>query len=162
MNSYLHHAGNVLLVLVVVLVIGGRFIKGKSRQTAEGLAFPMKQYLFALYLIVLGFVVVMVVSMHGTRLAWAEYLLFTVLVLLLAFRLPGTIVLQPDAVTQHFWLRKDKVIRYPEVMAIQSIQGGRMTKVSGDNRVTILHTMNHAAGEEFRAELSKRTGKQIV
>lgn len=162
MNPYLHYASNVLLVLVVVLVVAGRFIKGKAKQTAEGLAFPLKQYLIWLYAIVFLFVIGMVISMHGTKLAWAEYLLFAVLVVLLAFRLPGTIVLGPDAITQHYWLREDKTIRYPEVMTIQSLQAGRLTKVSGDNRVTILHSMNHAAAAEFQQELSKRTGKQVI
>ena len=77
------------------------------------------------------------------------------------YQLPGTIVLTPTAVVQRFWLRAQKTIAYGEVMVIQAVQAGRITRVLGDNRVTITHTYNHSAAAEFREEIARRTGKQV-
>jgi hypothetical protein len=76
--------------------------------------------------------------------------------------MPGTIALTPTAVIQRFWFRPSKTIQYNEVMAIQSAQSGRITRVLGDNRVGITHTSNHCAAEEFRKELERRTGKRVI
>jgi hypothetical protein len=63
---------------------------------------------------------------------------------------------------QHFWLRKTKAMRYDEVTSAQIIGAGRMTRVLGDNRVSITHTWNHSASDEFRKELERRTGKRVL
>ena len=76
--------------------------------------------------------------------------------------MPGTITLTPTAITQRFWFQPSKTIQYNEVMAIQAAQGGRITRVLGDNRVTITHTSNHCAAAEFRQELERRTGKRVI
>ena len=61
-----------------------------------------------------------------------------------------------------FWFQPSKAIQYNEVMAIQAMQGGRMTRVLGDNRVKITHTSNHCAAAEFQQELERRTGKRVI
>jgi hypothetical protein len=76
--------------------------------------------------------------------------------------MPGTIALTPTAVMQRFWFRPSKQIQYNEVMAVQSAQGGRITRVLGDNRVQISHTSNHSAAAEFQQELERRTGKRVT
>jgi IS5 family transposase len=76
--------------------------------------------------------------------------------------MPGTITLTPTAITQNFWFQPSKAIQYNEVMAIQAMQGGRMTRVLGDNRVRITHTSNHCAATEFQQEIARRTGKRVV
>ncbi len=75
--------------------------------------------------------------------------------------MPGTIVLTSNAIVQHFWLRADKTIQYPEVMAIQAATQGQ-TRVLGDNRTTITHTISHADSARFRAELAQRTNKTLT
>ena len=70
--------------------------------------------------------------------------------------------LTPMAITQRFWFQPSKTIQYSEVMAIQAMQGGRMTRVLGDNRVKITHTSNHCAAMEFQQEIERRTGKRVV
>ena len=81
---------------------------------------------------------------------------------LTAYQLPGTILLTPTAVLQRYWFRGDRIIQYHEVMAIQSIQAGRITRVLGDNRMTIIHNTAHSAAEQFRTELARRTNKRIT
>jgi hypothetical protein len=37
-----------------------------------------------------------------------------------------------------------------------------MTRVLGDNRVSITHTWNHSGSDQFRKELERRTGKRVI
>ena len=86
--------------------------------------------------------------------------LFIAAIAIGVMQMPGTITLTPTAVTQRFWFQPSKAIQYNEVMAIQAMQGGRMTRVLGDNRVKITHTSNHCAAAEFQQEIERRTGKR--
>jgi hypothetical protein len=83
-------------------------------------------------------------------------------VALVASQMPGTIVFTPTQLVQHYWLRKDKAISYHQIMSVQAVGGGRMTRVLGDNRVTITHTWNHSGSAEFVQELERRTGKRAI
>jgi hypothetical protein len=47
-------------------------------------------------------------------------------------------------------------------MSIQMVGAGRMTRVLGDNRVSITHTWNHSGATEFVKELERRTGKRAI
>jgi hypothetical protein len=93
---------------------------------------------------------------------WWMALLFIAAVALGVMQMPGTIVLTSMAITQRFWLQPSKAIQYDEVVAIQGMQGGRMTAVLGDKGVRITHTSNHSAAMEFRQELERRTGKRVI
>ena len=74
------------------------------------------------------------------------------LVALILSQMPGTIVLTPTAVISASGCAALKAIQYNEVMSIQMIGAGRMTRVLGDNRVNITHTWNHsAAGSSGRS-----------
>ena len=153
------------LAALFALLYAGRMVKGSPRETPEGLAFPLKP------LVLWGRVLVL--PLYFALFAWPLFtthqhvpLWFPVLLVLLAafilFQMPGTIVLTPTAVFQRFWLRSDKSILYTEIMSIQAIGAGRMTRVLGDNRVSITHTWNHSGAEQFRKELERRTGKRII
>ena len=89
-------------------------------------------------------------------------LLFVAAIAVGVMQMPGTITLTPVAITQSFWFQPSKAIQYNEVMTIQAMQGGRMTRVLGDNRVTITHTSNHCAAIEFQREIERRTGKRVI
>jgi hypothetical protein len=89
-------------------------------------------------------------------------LLFIAAIAVGLMQMPGTITLTPTAITQRFWFQPSKAIQYNEVMTIQAMQGGRMTRVLGDNRVKITHTSNHCAAIEFQREIESRTGKRVV
>ena len=79
------------------------------------------------------------------------------------FQVPGTIYLTPTAVEQRFWFRAGKVIPYADIMTVYAAaRGGSITRVLGSNRVTITHGFNHSASAEFRAELSRRSGKKLT
>jgi hypothetical protein len=156
-------AGAVALVLV--LLYGSRLSKGTVRETPEGLAFRIKPLFawsraIALPAYMLFFVYIMIVQKQTVP--WWMALLFLAAVALGVMQMPGTIMLTPTAITQRFWFQPSKTIQYNEVVAIQGMQGGRMTAVLGDNRVKITHTSNHSAAVEFRQELERRTGKRVI
>jgi hypothetical protein len=151
--------------VVFLMLYGGRLSKGSVRETAEGLAFPIKPLFAVARAIVLPayllFFVYLLMS-HKQPVPWWMVLLFVAAIAVGVLQMPGTIVLTPMAITQRFWLRPLKVIQYTEVMSLQAVQGGRMVQVLGDNRVRITHTSNHSASAEFRQEIERRTGKRVV
>jgi hypothetical protein len=151
--------------VVFLMLYGGRLSKGSVRETAEGLAFPIKPLFAVARAIVLPayllFFVYLLMS-HKQPVPWWMVLLFVAAIAVGVSQMPGTIVLTPMAITQRFWLRPLKVIQYTEVMSLQAVQGGRMVQVLGDNRVRITHTSNHSASAEFRQEIERRTGKRVV
>jgi hypothetical protein len=151
--------------LAVLLLYGSRLTKGSVVQTTDGLAFRIKPLFawaraIALPAYILFFVYMM--SMRKQPVPWWMALLFIAAIVVGVVQMPGTITLTPMAITQRFWFQPSKTIQYNEVMTIQAMQGGRMTRVLGDNRVNITHTSNHCAAEEFRQELERRTGKRVV
>jgi hypothetical protein len=138
--------------------------RGTATETSDGLKFAMKPVLSVMRLlflpIYLGIIFYPVITHHNNMPPWVPVILVLLLFFVL-YQSPGTILLAPTAVVQRFWLRADKVIHYPEVMAIQLVQGGRHTRVLGDNRVTITHTSGHSDAPRFRTELERRTNKTI-
>ena len=155
----------IALVVIFVVVLGSRFTKGSVTQTPEGLVFGIKPLIAWTRIIILPVLIVLVVySMTASQhpLPWWLPLLFFAAVVFIIIQMPGTITLTSTAVTQRYWFQPSKAIQYNEVMAIQSVQGGRMIRVLGDNRVKITHTANHSAALEFQQELERRTGKRVI
>jgi len=155
----------IAIGLAILLLYGSRLTKGSVVQTPDGLAFRIKPLFawaraIALPAYILFFVYMM--SMQKQPVPWWTALLFIAAIVVGVMQMPGTITLTPMAITQRFWFQPSKTIQYNEVMTIQAMQGGRMTRVLGDNRVNITHTSNHCAAEEFRQELERRTGKRIT
>jgi hypothetical protein len=153
------------VALAILLLYGSRLSKGSVSETPEGLAFRIKPLFawsraIALPAYVLFFVYMMVSQKQAVP--WWMALLFVAAIALGVMQMPGTILLTPMAITQRFWLQPSKTIRYDEVVAIQGMQGGRMTAVIGDNRVRITHTSNHCAAMEFQQEMERRTGKRLI
>jgi hypothetical protein len=153
------------LAALFALLYAGRMVKGSPRETSEGLAFPLKP------LVLWGRVIVL--PLYFLLFAWPMWkvqqhlpvwlpILLVALVALILSQMPGTIILTPTALVQRFWLRTDKSIAYNEVMSIQMVGAGRMTRVLGDNRVSITHTWNHSGAAEFVKELERRTGKRAI
>jgi hypothetical protein len=156
---------NVALVVVLAVVFGSRLTKGSVTQTPEGPAFGIKPVILLMRIVVLpaliAFVIYFWMTSKQSPPIWVPVLFFAAIAFILA-QMPGTIALTPTAITQRFWFRPSKSIQYNEVMAIQSVQGGRITRVLGDNRVRITHTQNHSASSEFQQELERRTGKRVT
>jgi hypothetical protein len=148
----------ITLAVLFALIYAGRLSKGSPRQTKDGLAFPLKPLVVPIYF---GLILWPLEKSHHGIPLWLP-LLFLALLLLVLSQMPGTIVFTPTGLVQHFWLRKTKAMRYDEVMSAQIIGAGRMTRVLGDNRVSITHTWNHSASDEFRKELERRTGKRVL
>jgi hypothetical protein len=152
------------VILVVVLLFGSRMSKGSPRETADGIAFPMKPLVaFArvtsmiLYLIFLGFIA----FNRGQHVPPWFFLVFVVAIGFGLLQYPGTIVLGAQEISQTFWFLKPKRIGYTEVMTIQRMQAGGAVRVLGDNRVVITHTNNHSASLIFQQEIARRTGKVV-
>ena len=154
----------IFLVIVVIFIFGTRMTKGAAKETPEGLAFPTKPAVTWTRYLVLPFYLALIfypVLTHQHNMpVWVPIFLVLILGFLL-YQMPGTIVLTANAIVQHFWLRADKTIQYPEVMAIQAATQGQ-TRVLGDNRTTITHTISHADSTRFRAELAQRTNKTLT
>ena len=155
----------VALGVVLLVVYGSRVTKGSVTKTPEGLVFgikPLIAWARIIFLPILILVVVYPMATHTHTAPWWLYLAFFAAIAFILAQMPGTITLTPTAITQRFWFRPSKAIQYNEIMAIQAAQGGRITRVLGDNRVQITHTSNHSAAEEFRKELEQRTGKRVT
>ncbi|HEX3967696.1 MAG TPA: hypothetical protein VHW70_07005 [Edaphobacter sp.] len=153
------------LGLILIVLYGTRMTKGSVTKTADGLVFGIKPIILWMRIVILPALIIFYiyfwrVSKQSPPI-WVPLLFFAAIVFLLA-QMPGIIALSSTAITQRFWFRQSKTIQYSEIMAIQSAQGGRITRVLGDNRVRITHTSNHCAAEEFRQELERRTGKRVV
>jgi hypothetical protein len=156
---------SIALGIILLVVFGSRFTKGSVTQNADGPVFGIKPIIAWTRIVILPALVVFVVYSMMTNkqpFPWWLPVLFFVAIVFIVAQMPGTIALTPTAITQRFWFQPSKAIQYNEVMAIQSVQGGRMTRVLGDNRVRITHTSNHCAAEEFRQELERRTGKRVI
>lgn len=162
----LHSLQLAAIVVVFALIFVSRLSKGRAKQTAQGLAFPLKPLVVfargvALPLYFLLFAYPLWISQRSIPL-WLLLLLFVSVVFAL-FQIPGTIYLTDTAVEQRFWLRASKVIPYSEIMTVYAAaRGGSVTRVLGSNRVTITHGFNHSASETFRTELSRRSGKKLT
>ena len=155
----------VAVGLAVLLLYGSRLTKGSVVQTPEGLVYRIKPLFawaraVALPAYILFFVYMM--SVQKQPVPWWMALLFIAAIVVGVMQMPGTITLTPTAITQRFWVQPSKAIQYNEVMTIQAMQGGRMTRILGDNRVKITHTSNHCAAEEFQKEIQSRTGKRLT
>jgi hypothetical protein len=155
----------ITVAALFILLYSGRLIKGSPKQTPEGLAFPLKPIvvwgralLFPLYIIF--FILPVWQTTHHLP-VWLPLIVLALAVLLL-WQMPGTILLGATGITQRFWLHKDKEITYPQVMSVQKIGAGRMTRVLGNNNVTITHTWNHSGAAEFAAEVERKTGKRAI
>jgi hypothetical protein len=151
--------------LAILLLYGSRLTKGSVTQTPEGLAFRIKPLFawsraIALPAYILFFIYIMTIQKQPVP--WWMALLFIAAIGVGVMQMPGTITLTPMAITQRFWFQPSKAIQYTEIMTIQAMQGGRMTRVLGDNRVKITHTSNHCAATEFQREIERRTGKRVV
>jgi small-conductance mechanosensitive channel len=150
-----------VIVAVLVVVYGSRMTKGSMTKTPEGLVFAIKPLIVWTRLPVLILVVVYVMTARIYTAPWWVYVVFFATIAFIVAQMPGTITLTPTAITQRFWFRPSKAIQYNEVMAIQSLRAGT-TRVFGDNRATITHTLNHSAAAEFQQELERRTGKRVT
>lgn len=153
------------LAALFALIYAGRLSKGSPKETAEGVAFPLKPLVLwsrALVLPIYFVLILWPLWKSGRHIPFWLPLLFLALLLLVVAQMPGTIVFTPTGLVQRFWLRKSKSMRYDEIMSAQIIGAGRMTRVLGDNRVSITHTWNHSASDQFRKELERRTGKRVL
>ncbi len=135
---------SVALGVVLLVVFGSRFTTGSVTQTSEGLVFGIKPVILWARVIILPlliFFVVYTLTTNRHAAPWWVFLLFFAAIVFILVQMPGTITLTRTAITQRFWFQPSKTIQYSEVMAIQAAQAGRMTRVLGDNRVTITHTL---------------------
>jgi hypothetical protein len=155
----------ITIVALFVLLYAGRMVKGTPRETSDGLAFPLKTIvLFGRAVIIPLYLVFFIIPVwretHRIPL-WLPVLVIGVILLVLS-QMPGTIVFTPSQLVQRFWLRKDKAISYHDIMTAQSMGAGRMTRILGNNRVSITHTWNHSGSAEFAKEIERRTGKRVI
>ena len=152
------------VVLALVLLYGSRMTKGSSQETPIGLVFPIKPLFawargIALPIYILFFAYVSYSQHHSVP--WWTPLLFIAALTIGLLQMPGTITLTPTAITQNFWFLRSKSIPYNQVASLQTMQGGRITRVLNRDRTIITHTINHVASAQFQAEIQSRTQERI-
>ena len=153
------------VALALILLYGSRMTTGSAHQTPAGLAFPIKPiFAWARGLVLPAYILFFayVSVTKSQHVPWWMGLLFIAAIAIGLLQMPGTITLTPTAVTQNFWFLRSKSIPYNEVAALQTMQGGRITRVVTDHRLIITHTANHAASAQFQKEIQARTNKRLI
>ena len=104
MNAYTIRWAAV--VAVFLLLYGSRLTTGKATQTAAGREFALKPLVLASYagalLLYAGFLGYSAYVAPARVPVWF-YFVFVLAMGLILLRLPGTILLGPEAVTQSYW-----------------------------------------------------------
>src|ERR1700709_869295 len=97
----------ITLAALFALIYAGRFMKGRPKETSDGLAFPLKPLVLWSRAIVLPIYFVLLIwplwKMHQHIPIWFP-IMFLALFALVLFQMPGTIVFTPTALVQRFWL----------------------------------------------------------
>jgi len=156
---------NLVVALFLVALFAGRVVKGKARATLAGLAFPMKPVFSGMRFIALPLYYAYFFYWYWHThhmISWPMTILFVLVMALLASQSPGTILLTPDAIEQHYWFRKKKAIFYSKIMSIQKTNAGRSITVVGDEGVRISHSPNHSDQAGFEQAIEQRTGKKVL
>jgi hypothetical protein len=151
--------------VAMVLLYASRFTKGAVRSIPGGLKFRLKPMVAWARAIGLPAYILFFGYFAFARQHDVPWWFGSLLMLAIAFAvatMPATIELTPTGITQRFWLRRLRSIAYDEVMAVQLKSRGRSIRVLGDNGVTITHSVNHCAAQEFVTEIERRTGKQLA
>jgi hypothetical protein len=153
------------IAAAILLLYGSRLQKGSARETSAGLSFPVKPLFawsraIALPAYILFFIYI--TATQNQSVSWGMGILFFAAVSLGLMQMPGTILLTPTSIKQRFWLQPSKSMEYQDVVAIQGMQAGRMTRVLGNNGMKITHTSNHCAALEFQTEIERRTGRRMI
>ena len=153
------------VALAIILLYGSRMTKGAAHETPDGLTFPIKPlFAWARGIVLPAYILFFAYITYTQRqpIPWWMPLLLLAALAVGLLQMPGTITLTPTAVTQKFWFLHSKSIPYNEVAALQTMQGGRITRVVTDHRLIITHTANHAASAQFQKEIQSRTNKRLI
>jgi hypothetical protein len=153
------------IALALILLYGSRMMKGSARETPAGLAFGIKPlFAWARGVALPAYIIFFAYITYTQRqpIPWWMPLLFIAAIAIGILQMPGTIVLTPTSVTQKFWFLRSKAIPYKDVVALQTMQAGRITRVVSNNRTIITHSANHSASAEFQKEIQRRTNKHLT
>jgi hypothetical protein len=81
----------------------------------------------------------------------------SILVILMCFVWPATIVIENDALRRHLWWKRIMAIPWNEVSAIEKNKGGDL-RVFGNNGQCITFTRYHVDPFRFEIEVKRRAG----
>ena len=81
--------------------------------------------------------------------------------LLMIAALPGTVVVNDDGITEVFWFWRNKVVRWKEIVEINTEASGSAVRVMGANRTNIIHWRGLPDRPQFLAEIVRHCGENL-
>jgi Bacterial PH domain len=81
--------------------------------------------------------------------------------LTLSFSLPGTIAVTADGVEQVFWLRKNKYVRWADIVEINTGEKSRTVTILGADGTKIVHSRQLADRSRLLLELKQHCGENL-
>jgi hypothetical protein len=81
--------------------------------------------------------------------------------LTIAFSLPGTITVTTNGVNQSFWLRKNKVIHWEEIVEVNTGEKSRTVTITGKNGTKILHSRQLPDRPRLLLEIKQHSGENL-
>jgi hypothetical protein len=100
---------------------------------------------------------------HGTGKPWdfATGALLGVAVVASLFEFPGTIVITSESVAQIYWFRRNKRIRWEEIVEINSGVKDRLVTIRGKDETKIVHSRFLADRSRLLEELKTHCGENL-
>ena len=83
------------------------------------------------------------------------------LVLVVIFNVPGTIIITADSLQQIYWFSRNKRIRWEEIVEINTGKKDRTVTVTGANRTKIIHSKQLPDRARLLLELKRHCGKNL-
>lgn len=81
--------------------------------------------------------------------------------LTIVFSLPGAIVVTADGVNQLFWFRKNKHIRWVDIVEINTGKKSRAVTITGVDRTKIVHSRQLADRSRLLFEVKQHCGESL-
>lgn len=75
--------------------------------------------------------------------------------------LPGTIVVSGEGIEQQYWLRKNKRIRWGNIVEIDSDPKDRRVTIQAADGTKIDHSFFHSGRQRFLQELKQHCGSEL-
>jgi len=151
--------------LFLIAAFSRLFARGNPIERAEGLIefppSPMGHFCFVMMAASLP------LSLEGaflhSRLTVFDFIM-TSYVLLIAITIclsvPGTISIDPEEITQRFWFRKNRHVRWKDIVEVKTTKRGPI-EITSNNRTKISHSSFLAGRGRFLLEIKKHCGDEL-
>jgi|ERR1035438_4302558 hypothetical protein len=87
--------------------------------------------------------------------------LFSIALFVVLFYFPETIAVTGEGVEQVYWLRKNKRIRWEEIVEVNSGKRDKVVTITGSDGTKIIHSRQLADRARFLQELKEHCGEKL-